>query len=100
MTPGTDPNSARGKISGKPTVLERFTLWMFRWRTPLILGFAVLTGVMAWFAVNLRVDASFNKTLPRDHEYIRTFTKYQRDFGGANRVLVALIARRRRVSRP
>jgi predicted RND superfamily exporter protein len=74
------------------TPLERFTLWMFRWRTPLIVGFAALTGLMAWFASNLRIDASFNKTLPRDHEYIQTFTKYQRDFGGANRVLVALMA--------
>ena len=74
------------------TILERFTVWMFRWRTPLIICFAVLTGVMAWFAFHLRIDASFNKTLPRDHDYIRTFTKYQRDFGGANRVLVALVA--------
>ena len=73
------------------TILERFTVWMFRWRTPLIICFAVLTGVMAWFAFHLRIDASFNKTLPRDHDYIRTFTKYQRDFGGANRVLVALV---------
>jgi predicted RND superfamily exporter protein len=74
------------------TILERFTVWMFRWRTPLIICFAVLTGVMAWFAFHLRIDASFNKTLPRDHDYIRTFTKYQHDFGGANRVLVALVA--------
>lgn len=75
------------------TLLERFTAWMFRHRTPLILAFAVLTGVMAWFALQLRVDASFNKTLPRDHEYIRTFTQYQSEFGGANRVLVALMSR-------
>ncbi len=41
------------------TILERFTVWMFRWRTPLIICFAVLTGVMAWFAFHLRIDASF-----------------------------------------
>lgn len=75
------------------TLLERFTAWMFRRRTPLVCAFAVLTGVMLWFALNLRVDASFNKSLPRGHPYIQTFEKYQRDFGGANRVLVALIAR-------
>ncbi len=72
---------------------ERFTAWMFRHRTPLVGVFAVLTAVMAWFAFQLRVDASFNKSLPRDHDYIRTFEKYQREFGGANRVLVALVAR-------
>jgi predicted RND superfamily exporter protein len=74
-------------------MLARFTSWMFRHRTPLIGVMAVLTGVMLWFALHLRVDASFNKSLPLDHEYIRTFTKHQRAFGGANRVLVALMAR-------
>src|SRR5476651_2595571 len=73
-------------------MLEKFTAWMFRWRTPLVGAFAALTAVMAVFALRLRVDASFNKTLPLDHDYIRTFTKYQGEFGGANRVLVALVA--------
>jgi predicted RND superfamily exporter protein len=71
-------------------MLEKFTAWMFRWRTPLVIGFAALTAVMAGFALRLRVDASFNKTLPIDHDYIRTFTKYEGEFGGANRVIVAL----------
>ena len=76
------------------TFLEKFTNWMFRHRTPLVCGFAALTAVMAYFAAHLRVDASFNKSLPIDHDYIRTFTKYQREFGGANRVLVALMVER------
>src|ERR1035437_3071636 len=71
-------------------MLEKFTAWMFRWRTPLVCGFAALTAVMAVFALHLRVDASFAKTLPLDHDYIHTFTKYETEFGGANRVLVAL----------
>jgi len=72
-------------------MIERFAHWLFRWRTPLIIGFTLLTGYMAWSAAHLRVDASFNKSLPLDHPYIRTFTKYQNDFGGANRVLIALV---------
>jgi uncharacterized protein len=75
------------------SALEKFTAWMFRFRTPLVCGFAVLTVLMGWQASQLRVDASFNKSLPRDHPYIRTFEKHQEDFGGANRVLVALMAR-------
>jgi predicted RND superfamily exporter protein len=74
-------------------MLEKFTNWMFRHRTPLVCGFAALTAVMAVFAFRLRVDASFNKTLPLDHEFIRTFTKYQGEFGGANRVIVALMTK-------
>src|SRR5258708_38319542 len=74
-----------------PSPIEKFTLCMFRYRPPLVRGFAVLTAAMAFLASHLRVDASFDKSLPLDHDYIRTFTKYQRDFGGANRVLVALM---------
>ena len=72
-------------------MIEKFATWLFRWRTPLIVGFAILTGFMAWSAAHLRVDASFNKSLPLDHPYIRTFTKHQAEFGGANRVLIALV---------
>lgn len=79
--------------SASSAALARFTTWMFRRRTPLVCVFAALTGVMLYFACHLRVDASFNKSLPRDHPYIQTFEKYQREFGGANRVLVALVAR-------
>ncbi|MBL9190126.1 MAG: MMPL family transporter [Opitutaceae bacterium] len=75
-------------------MFENFTTWMFRWRTPLVAVFALLTVAMGFYAFNLRVDASFNQTLPLDHDYIRTFTKYQREFGGANRVLIALMAQK------
>jgi predicted RND superfamily exporter protein len=74
-------------------MLERVSTWIFRHR-PLLVGFfVVVTVVMAVFTSRLRVDASFNKSLPLDHPYIRTFTKYQSEFGGANRVLLALMAK-------
>lgn len=87
-----DPTPS-GSVTTGGARLERFTAWMFRHRTPLVVIFALLTVVMAWFASQLRVDASFNKSLPRDHPYIQTFEKYQREFGGANRVLVALMVK-------
>jgi uncharacterized protein len=72
--------------------IERFTVWVFGHRLGLVIGFSLLTVVMGWYAGHLRVDASFNKGLPLDHPYIRTFTKYQSEFGGANRVIIALMA--------
>src|ERR1035437_759777 len=72
-------------------MLDRFSSWIFRHRLPLVCFFAALTAVMAGFASRLQVSASFNKSLPLDHPYIRTFTKYQSEFGGANRVLIALM---------
>jgi predicted RND superfamily exporter protein len=41
----------------------------------------------------LHIDASFTKQLPLQHEYMQTFVKHQAEFGGANRVLIALVAR-------
>lgn len=77
----------------KTTVIERFADWMFRHRNLLVTLFLVLTAGMAVLAARLKVDASFNKTLPQKHPYIETFLKHQGSFGGANRVLVALMAR-------
>jgi len=74
-------------------MLASFSAWIFRHRLLLVCFFTALTIVMAGFASRLHVDASFNKSLPLDHPYIDTFTKYQSEFGGANRVLVALMAK-------
>ena len=62
-------------------------------RVPLLVLFAIITAALVWSATQLRVDAGFNKMVPLEHEYMRTFTAYQKVFGGANRVLVALRVR-------
>jgi uncharacterized protein len=59
-------------------------------RRVLLAFFLVLTAFLVYSAMQLRVDAGFSKMVPLEHEYMRTFTEYQKTFGGANRVLVAL----------
>jgi predicted RND superfamily exporter protein len=60
---------------------------------PLVLAFfAIVTAVMLYFASQLQVDAGFKKQIPLDHEYMRTFLDYEQEFGGANRVLLAVVA--------
>ncbi|HEU4592099.1 MAG TPA: MMPL family transporter [Steroidobacteraceae bacterium] len=67
---------------------------IFGHRVLIVVAFAVLTVILATVAVRgLRIDASFTKQLPLKHEYMQTFLKHQQEFGGANRVLIALIAR-------
>jgi len=72
------------------TAVENF---VFRWRTLLVVFFAALTGLMGWFASKTYVDASFSKMLPQDHPYIETFKQYEAEFGGANRIVIALMAK-------
>ncbi len=66
---------------------------VFASRPAVLLLFALITAVMLFFAAQLRVDAGFKKQLPLDHEYIETFLDYEDAFGGANRLLVAVMAR-------
>ena len=61
---------------------------------PWVIGFfVIITLFMFSSAMKLKVDAGFSKLLPLQHEYMQTFTKHRQEFGGANRVLVALIAK-------
>src|SRR5262245_25275456 len=67
---------------------------IFGHRAIIVAVFVLLTAVLAVVAVRgLRIDASFTKQLPLKHEYMQTFVKHQSEFGSANRVLIALIAR-------
>lgn len=67
--------------------------FIFRHRNAVLGVMAVVTVILAIFAARTHVDASFNKQLPRNHEYIETFVKYQNQFGGANRVVIALVSK-------
>lgn len=58
------------------------------------------TAVMGWFALQLHMDAGFEKQLPVGHEYTRTFQEYRDDLPGANRLTVVVKARRGRIWAP
>ena len=74
-------------------LLDRIENFIFGFR-PLIVGiFVIITLIMGYGLTNLHVDAGFSKHLPLQHEYMQTFMEYRNEFGGANRVLVALRAR-------
>jgi uncharacterized protein len=75
------------------SIIEGIERRIFGARSLIIGVFAVLTILMAWSATNLRIDAGFSKLLPLKHEYMQTFSDHSREFGGANRVLIALMAR-------
>lgn len=66
---------------------------IFGHRRAVIAVFAVATVVMAWFATQLHIDAGFTKQLPKDHPYMETFMKYRDEFGGANRILIAIMTK-------
>ena len=79
-------------MSEVTTFSRRVADALFSIRPLILLVFLIGTVVMAFFLVQLRVDAGFHKQLPLDHKFMQTFMEYEREFGGANRVMVALMA--------
>ena len=66
---------------------------VFRHRVAILVVFGLVTAAMGYFAAQLRMDTGFEKQLPRNHEYIRTFLQYRDQFSGWNRVIFVLRAR-------
>ncbi len=64
---------------------------VFASRPAVLILFTAITVVMAYFAAQLTVDAGFKKQVPLKHEYMQTFVDYEKEFGGANRVLIAVV---------
>ena len=65
--------------------------WLFRHRIRFLVFFLVLTALFLGFATQTKVDARFEKQLPLGHEYIQKFREFESEFGGANRVVLAMI---------
>jgi len=75
------------------TRLHKIATFLINNRYGIVALFLVITiGMMAAMS-QLRIETGFKKQLPLKHEYMQTFLQYEKDFGGANRVLVALVAR-------
>ncbi|HEX6633003.1 MAG TPA: efflux RND transporter permease subunit [Usitatibacter sp.] len=53
--------------------------------------FAVLAAFFAFSASRLAVDAGFNKMVPLEHPYMKVYREYEKVFGSANRIAIALM---------
>jgi uncharacterized protein len=80
MNPDFDPASG--------SIVERA---LFNHRTIVVVLCLLLTVVLGWQATKLRLNASFEKTIPTHQPYIGNFLKYQGELNGlGNAVRVAV----------
>ena len=75
------------------SVLHKIATFLINNRYGIVALFVLITIGMMYAMSNLRIETGFKKQLPLKHEYMQTFLQYEKEFGGANRVLVALVAR-------
>lgn len=72
------------------SLVDRIAYRIFHWRKPLLWLFIAITLILGYSATQLRLEAGFTKMIPLQHEYMQTFAKHQKVFGGGNQVMVAL----------
>mgnify|MGYP002260582374 CR=1 FL=1 len=83
-TPSTAQEAAQAKL---------FVIELGR-TLPLVVLHNGLGLALGWIAATgLGLDTNFTKQLPLEHEYIQTYLDHKEEFGGANRLLIALVAR-------
>ncbi len=71
-------------------MLQKIENWLFRFKVAVLSSFIVLTIVMGYFAVQIKMDAGFYKQLPGSHSFVKTYYEYSEDLSGTNSVTVAL----------
>jgi len=74
----------------KISLANRLEVGLFRHKF-LVLIFFVLASVFLLFqATQIKLDASFTKNIPLNHEYMKTYLKHRENFGGANNILISV----------
>lgn len=77
----------------KPGAMHNLATFLINFRYGIAGLFILITIAMMFAMAQLRIETGFKKQLPLSHEYMQTFLEYEKSFGGANRILVALVAR-------
>lgn len=71
-------------------LVNGFESFLFRNRAWVVGIFVFLTLFLGYQASQLKMDAAFIKNIPLHHSYMQTYLKHQKDFGGANSIMVAV----------
>jgi len=92
MQAGKGPvfSSAVGDDAVKDGFIDRCARLIIRWRLPLLIMGVIVTAFFTWSASRLQLSSGFYKMLPAHHEFMETFFQYRNEFGGADKVMLAI----------
>lgn len=75
--------------------MARVSAWLadalIRYRVAMLIALSAITIFLGYHASFLRMDPGFTKSIPLSHPYMKTYSKYTDQFGGANVIIVALM---------
>ena len=70
--------------------INKLEITIFRHRLFVLISFVLLSLFLGFQASQIKLDASFTKNIPLNHEYMKTYLKHRENFGGANNVLISV----------
>lgn len=71
-------------------IINQLGKLFFNNRLLVIVFFSVITLFLINQMLNLKLDAGFEKNIPLNHSYMKTYLQYQHQFGGANNIMVSV----------
>jgi len=83
-------SSTVGDDAAKGGFVDRCARLIIHWRLPLLIMGVIVTVFFAWSASRLQLSSGFYKMLPAHHEFMETFSQYRNEFGGADKVMLAI----------
>lgn len=72
------------------SMLELTESAVFRHRGFVVTLFVILTAWLGFKATQIQLDAAFTKNIPLNHEYMKVYLKHEKQFGGANSILISV----------
>ncbi len=72
------------------SAINKIEMGIFRHRAFMLVLFVIATFALFYQATQLKLDAAFTKNIPLNHQYMKTYLKHEKDFGGANNILISV----------
>jgi len=72
------------------SLINRLEIGLFRHRLSVLVLFVLVSVFLLFQATQIKLDASFTKNIPLNHSYMKTYLKHQKNFGGANSILISV----------
>ena len=71
-------------------MMQKIEDFVFKFKLSILGIFVLLTLVMGYFALQIRMDAGFYKQLPSNHEFVHTYFQYEDALSGTNSITISL----------
>ncbi len=72
------------------SLANRIEVGLFRHRFLVLIFFVFTSFFLLFQASQIKLDASFTKNIPLNHDYMKTYLKHRENFGGANNILISV----------